>query len=174
MKRPRIHREGRNMIIIIVLLLFIINIPVYMYFSHWVFGVTLILTATLLVFVTYFFRNPVRVLEIDDPGTPSRETSSSPSIRKAITKVHGCLSPAPRTSARSSSSRRLRKSRSPCGRSPEPWHDASSPTPSPDIRRIATPISALSNSVAAWTCTYRSIRRCSSPSEKPCAVMRPS
>ena len=68
MKRPRIHREGRNMIITIVLLLFIINIPVYMYFSHWVFGVTLILTATLLVFVSYFFRNPVRVLEIDDPN----------------------------------------------------------------------------------------------------------
>ena len=56
------------MIITIVLLLFIINIPVYMYFSHWVFGVTLILTATLLVFVSYFFRNPVRVLEIDDPN----------------------------------------------------------------------------------------------------------
>lgn len=31
------------------------------------FAVTLILSAALMVFVTYFFRNPVRVLEIDDP-----------------------------------------------------------------------------------------------------------
>lgn len=67
MKRPRIHREGRALIIGTVLALFVINIPVYAYFPHWIFAVTLILTALLLVFVTYFFRNPVRVLEIDDP-----------------------------------------------------------------------------------------------------------
>ena len=40
----------------------------YLYFPHWIFGITLALTALLLVFVTYFFRNPVRVLEIDDPN----------------------------------------------------------------------------------------------------------
>lgn len=70
MKRPRIHREGRNTIIGLVLLLFIINIPVYMFTAenHWIFGVTLVITALLLVFVSYFFRNPVRVLEIDDPN----------------------------------------------------------------------------------------------------------
>lgn len=68
LKRPRIHREGRNLIIGTVLLLFVINIPVFMYFPHWIFGITLALTALLLVFVTYFFRNPVRVLEIDDPN----------------------------------------------------------------------------------------------------------
>ena len=68
MKKPRIHREGRNLICWTVLLLFIINIPVYMYSPHWIFGITLALTALLLVFVTYFFRNPVRVLEIDDPN----------------------------------------------------------------------------------------------------------
>ena len=68
LKKPRIHREGRNLIIGTVLLLFVINIPVFMYFPHWIFGITLALTALLLVFVTYFFRNPVRVLEIDDPN----------------------------------------------------------------------------------------------------------
>lgn len=68
MKRTRIHREGRNLIIGTVLLLFIINVPMYMYFPHWIFGITLALTAMLLVFVTYFFRNPVRILEIDDPN----------------------------------------------------------------------------------------------------------
>lgn len=67
MKRLHIHREGRNIIIGLVLVLFIINIPIYLFFSHWIFAITLILTAMLLVFVTYFFRNPVRVLEVDDP-----------------------------------------------------------------------------------------------------------
>lgn len=67
MKRLHIHREGRNIIIGLVLVLFIINIPIYLYFPHWIFAITLILTAMLLVFVTYFFRNPVRVLEVDDP-----------------------------------------------------------------------------------------------------------
>ena len=69
MKRPRIHREGRNPIIGLVLLLFIVNVIVYMSVSsHWALGVSLAITSILLVFVTYFFRNPVRVLEIDDPN----------------------------------------------------------------------------------------------------------
>ena len=68
MRHPKIHREGRTLIVGPVLLLFIINVPMYMYFPHWIFGITLALTALLLVFVTYFFRNPVRVLEIDDPN----------------------------------------------------------------------------------------------------------
>lgn len=36
--------------------------------SHWALAVSLAITSILLVFVTYFFRNPVRVLEIDDPN----------------------------------------------------------------------------------------------------------
>ena len=68
MKKPRIHREGRNIIIGLVLILFAINIAVFLYWPHWVFAVTLFITATLLVFVTYFFRNPIRVLEVDDPN----------------------------------------------------------------------------------------------------------
>ncbi len=67
MKRMHIHREGRNLIIGLVLILFILNVPIYIFFPHWIFAITLILTAMLLVFVTYFFRNPVRVLEVDDP-----------------------------------------------------------------------------------------------------------
>ncbi|MCM1034829.1 MAG: phosphatidylserine decarboxylase family protein [Paludibacter sp.] len=67
MKRMRIHREGRNIICALVLLIFIINVPIFIYQPHWVFALTLILTAALLVFVTYFFRNPVRILEVNDP-----------------------------------------------------------------------------------------------------------
>ena len=47
MKKPRIHREGRGLIVGTVLLLFLINIPVYMLTAdkHWIFGITLALTA---------------------------------------------------------------------------------------------------------------------------------
>lgn len=67
-KRVRIHKEGRNIIIGLTLLIFVLNVLVYFYVPHWVFAVTLMLTAMLLVFVTYFFRNPVRILEVDDPN----------------------------------------------------------------------------------------------------------
>ena len=51
-------------------LIFAINVPIYMFFeeARWVFAITLLLSAALLVFVTYFFRNPYRMLEVDDPN----------------------------------------------------------------------------------------------------------
>ena len=67
-RNPLIHREGRNIIVGLTFLIFAINVPMYMFMSHWTFAITLLLSATLLVFVTYFFRNPVRVLEVDDPN----------------------------------------------------------------------------------------------------------
>ncbi len=67
-RRVRIHKEGRNIIIGLTLLIFVVNICVYFFVPHWVFAIALLLTAMLLVFVTYFFRNPVRVLEVDDPN----------------------------------------------------------------------------------------------------------
>lgn len=67
-RKLKIHREGRNIILSVVFLLFAINIPAFIYCSHWVFGVTLILTAALLCFTTYFFRSPVRILDVDDPN----------------------------------------------------------------------------------------------------------
>jgi len=66
-KKLKIHREGKGIILFICFLLFAVNVPIYLMEPRWVFAVTLILTAALLMFVTYFFRNPVRVLEIDDP-----------------------------------------------------------------------------------------------------------
>lgn len=68
-KYLNIHREGRMMILCVVFLLFAINVPVFIFVSHhWIFGVTLVLSAALLCFTTYFFRNPVRVLDVDDPN----------------------------------------------------------------------------------------------------------
>jgi phosphatidylserine decarboxylase len=67
-RKLRIHREGRNIIVGLTFLIFAINVPIYMYVAHWVFAIVLLLSAALLVFVTYFFRNPVRILEVDDPN----------------------------------------------------------------------------------------------------------
>ena len=51
----------------VVLIAFLVNIPVFLYSHHWVFALTLSITAILLCFVTYFFRNPERIIEVDDP-----------------------------------------------------------------------------------------------------------
>lgn len=68
MKHTRIHREGRNIIVGLAFIIFAINLLIYTCWDqHWIFAVSLILCALLLMFVTYFFRNPVRVLEVDDP-----------------------------------------------------------------------------------------------------------
>ena len=64
----RIHREGRSIIVGLTFLIFAINVPIYILVPQWVFAITLLLSATLLVFVTYFFRNPIRVLAVDDPN----------------------------------------------------------------------------------------------------------
>lgn len=66
LKYPKIHREGRNLILVLVLVMFIINVPVFLYFHNWFFALTLSLSAMLLCFITYFFRNPERVIELDD------------------------------------------------------------------------------------------------------------
>lgn len=67
-RKLRIHREGRNIIVGLTFMIFAINVPIYIYVAHWVFAIILLLSAALLVFVTYFFRNPVRILEVDDPN----------------------------------------------------------------------------------------------------------
>ena len=65
-RRIRIHREGRGLIATLTLLIFAVNVPMFMYMPNWVGAITLLLCASLLVFVTYFFRNPTRVVEVSD------------------------------------------------------------------------------------------------------------
>ena len=65
-RHHRIHREGRGIIVTLTFLIFAINVPIYLYVSNWIFAITLLLSAALLVFVTYFFRNPRRILEVSD------------------------------------------------------------------------------------------------------------
>ncbi len=66
MKKFRVHHEGRNIIIFLSFLLLAINVLVFLYTPNWLFAVTLVIAAILLCFVTYFFRNPVRILHIND------------------------------------------------------------------------------------------------------------
>ena len=68
MKRLRIHREGRLILTIVLLVLFTINVLAYLHWPTWIFALNLTISAVLLVFFTYFFRNPVREVEVDDPG----------------------------------------------------------------------------------------------------------
>jgi phosphatidylserine decarboxylase len=67
-KRTRLHREGRKMLLVVTLVVFILNLVAYFYWPHWIFATLLGLSAVALVFVVYFFRDPVRILTIDDPN----------------------------------------------------------------------------------------------------------
>ncbi|MBQ9340283.1 MAG: phosphatidylserine decarboxylase family protein [Paludibacteraceae bacterium] len=67
-RRLHIHREGKRFLIVIAFLVFVINVVVYLLSPHWAFAVVLVLSAALLCFITFFFRNPVRVMEVDDPN----------------------------------------------------------------------------------------------------------
>lgn len=65
-RHPRIHREGYGIIFTLALLIFIINVLLFLYSSYWAIGVGLVLSAILLIFVAYFFRNPIRVASVSD------------------------------------------------------------------------------------------------------------
>lgn len=55
------------MLLIVALVVFILNLVAYFYWPNWIFATTLALSAVALTFVVYFFRDPVRILTIDDP-----------------------------------------------------------------------------------------------------------
>ncbi|PIF02778.1 MAG: phosphatidylserine decarboxylase family protein [Paludibacter sp.] len=66
MRRIKIHREGRWIISLTLLFLLIINIVVYLHLPMLILAVNVIVSAALFLFLTYFFRNPTREVEIDD------------------------------------------------------------------------------------------------------------
>ena len=65
-RKIRIHREGRGIIATLTFIIFAVNVPLFMCMPNWVGAITLVLSAALLVFVTYFFRNPTRIVEVTD------------------------------------------------------------------------------------------------------------
>ncbi len=68
MRKLKIHREGKWIIVFTLLVLFIINTIIYLQFPKPILALNVVISAFLLIFVGYFFRNPSRVLEIDDPS----------------------------------------------------------------------------------------------------------
>ena len=67
-RHHRIHQEGRGIIFCLAFLIFAINVPIYLFSPNWLLAITILLSAALLIFVTYFFRNPMRILEVQDPN----------------------------------------------------------------------------------------------------------
>lgn len=68
MRYIRIHKEGRLILLILLFILFVLNLFIYLQFPHLAIAITTTLSAIIFVFFAYFFRNPRRVVEIDDPG----------------------------------------------------------------------------------------------------------
>lgn len=68
MKYIKIHKEGRLILLMLLFILFSINIVIYLRFPNFLFALTTIVSGGIMVFLTYFFRNPTRVVEIDDPS----------------------------------------------------------------------------------------------------------
>ncbi|ODU59038.1 MAG: phosphatidylserine decarboxylase [Paludibacter sp. SCN 51-9] len=68
MKYIKIHKEGRLILLMLLFILFSINIFIYLRFPNFLFALTTIVSGGIMVFLTYSFRNPTRVVEIDDPS----------------------------------------------------------------------------------------------------------
>ncbi len=68
MKYIKIHKEGRLILLMLLFILFSVNIFIYLRFPNFLFALTTIVSGGIMVFLTYFFRNPTRVVEIDDPS----------------------------------------------------------------------------------------------------------
>lgn len=68
MKYIKIHKEGRLILTVLLFVLFSINMIIYLRFPSLALAVTTIISGGIMIFFTYFFRNPSRVVEIDDPS----------------------------------------------------------------------------------------------------------
>lgn len=68
MKYIKIHKEGRLIILGALFVLFVLNMIVYMQFPKPILAINLSISAILMLFFLFFFRNPRRLVEIDDPS----------------------------------------------------------------------------------------------------------
>lgn len=68
MKRIKIHKEGRTILISLLLVLCVLNIWVYMQFDKPIAVINLCISVLTFSFFLYFFRSPSREIEIDDPS----------------------------------------------------------------------------------------------------------
>ncbi len=68
MRYIKIHKEGRLILISLLFILFVLNLLIYLRFPTFPLAITTSLSAAVLVFFGYFFRNPSRRIKIDDSG----------------------------------------------------------------------------------------------------------
>jgi phosphatidylserine decarboxylase len=68
MRYTKIHKEGHVILLGLCFILFVISLIVYLKTPMIIFAVSTIISALILIFIAYFFRNPYRVVEIDDPS----------------------------------------------------------------------------------------------------------
>ncbi len=68
MKYTKIHKEGHLILLGMCFALFVINLVVYMFYPKVIFAVSTVISSLIFIFFAYFFRDPARVVEIDDPG----------------------------------------------------------------------------------------------------------
>lgn len=68
MRYIKIHKEGRFILGSLLVILFALNSYVYSNYPLPALAVNLVISALLLLFFAYFFRNPPRTVHIDDPS----------------------------------------------------------------------------------------------------------
>lgn len=68
MRYIKIHKEGRLILLSLLFILFVLNLFIYLRFPTFALAITTSLSAAILVFFGYFFRNPSRRIKIDDTG----------------------------------------------------------------------------------------------------------
>ena len=68
MKYIKIHKEGRLILGSLVLILLLLNLYIYTKFPIGALVVNIVISAFLLFFFAYFFRNPPRKVYLDDPS----------------------------------------------------------------------------------------------------------
>jgi phosphatidylserine decarboxylase len=68
MRYIKIHKEGRIILVSLLFILFLLNLFIYMKFPVGILAVNIVVSALLLLFFAYFFRNPVRKIYVDDPS----------------------------------------------------------------------------------------------------------
>lgn len=68
MRYIKIHKEGKWIIGFTLFVLLALNVIIYLQFPKPILAVNIIVSSFLFILVTFFFRNPRRVVEIDDPS----------------------------------------------------------------------------------------------------------
>ena len=66
--RIKIHKEGKWILLGVFVTLLAINLLVYLEFSQLIWYLNILLSVMTFIFFTYFFRNPNRPGDIDDPS----------------------------------------------------------------------------------------------------------